>query len=185
MQHASRLAEGVAGARNRMRTEAGKMPECLIFPIRNGLGVSNDRFGFNSPGLGGEAGANLEELAQVSDVWLGITLVFYLLQGFVRRAVQFELEDIEVLRGLHDAVGTSLALLFLNVGGIHAHHPEYQVEGVIEVAFALLLVFLAPCRVGDAGQEGGEQVAQSVRLALAHGLHQGSYSDFMSSSGFR
>ena len=140
---------------------------------------------FNSPGLGGEAGANLEELAQVSDVWLGITLVFYLLQGFVRRAVQFELEDIEVLRGLHDAVGTSLALLFLNVGGIHAHHPEYQVEGVIEVAFALLLVFLAPCRVGDAGQEGGEQVAQSVRLALAHGLHQGSYSDFMSSSGFR
>ena len=49
MQHASRLAEGVAGyveaARNRMRTEAGKMPECLIFLIRNGLGVSNDRFG--------------------------------------------------------------------------------------------------------------------------------------------
>ena len=37
-------AEGVAG--NRMRTEAGKMPESLIFPIRNGLGVSNDRFGF-------------------------------------------------------------------------------------------------------------------------------------------
>ena len=29
-----------------MRTEAGKMPECLIFLIRNGLGVSNDRFGF-------------------------------------------------------------------------------------------------------------------------------------------
>ena len=43
MQHASGLAEGVA--RNRMRTEAGKMPESLIFPIRNGLGVSNDRFG--------------------------------------------------------------------------------------------------------------------------------------------
>ena len=37
-------AEGVAG--NRMRTEAGKMPESLMFPIRNGLGVSNDRFGF-------------------------------------------------------------------------------------------------------------------------------------------
>ena len=37
-------AEGVAG--NRMRTEAGKIPESLMFPIRNGLGVSNDRFGF-------------------------------------------------------------------------------------------------------------------------------------------
>ena len=49
MQHASRLAEGVAGyveAGNRMRTKAGKMPESLIFPIRNGHGVSNDRFGF-------------------------------------------------------------------------------------------------------------------------------------------
>ena len=40
----SGLRRGVA--RNRMRTEAGKMPECLIFLIRNGLGVSNDRFGF-------------------------------------------------------------------------------------------------------------------------------------------
>ena len=29
-----------------MRTEAGKMPESLISPIRNGHGVSNDRFGF-------------------------------------------------------------------------------------------------------------------------------------------
>ena len=39
----SGLRRGVA--RNRMRTEAGKMPESLVFPIRNGLGVSNDRFG--------------------------------------------------------------------------------------------------------------------------------------------
>ena len=31
-----------------MRTEAGKMPESLVFPIRNGLGVSNDRFGLNA-----------------------------------------------------------------------------------------------------------------------------------------
>ena len=40
----SGLRRGVA--RNRMRTEAGKMPESHIFPIRNGHGVSNDRFGF-------------------------------------------------------------------------------------------------------------------------------------------
>ena len=37
---------GEIAARNRMRTEAGKMPESLISPIRNGHGVSNDRFGF-------------------------------------------------------------------------------------------------------------------------------------------
>ena len=29
-----------------MRTEAGKMPESLTFPIKNELGASNDRFGF-------------------------------------------------------------------------------------------------------------------------------------------
>ena len=40
----SGLRRGVA--RIRMRTEAGKMPESLTFPIRNELGVSNDRFGF-------------------------------------------------------------------------------------------------------------------------------------------
>ena len=42
----SGLRRGVA--RSRMRTEAGKMPESLISPIRNGHGVSNssnDRFG--------------------------------------------------------------------------------------------------------------------------------------------
>ena len=48
MQHASRLAEGVAGyVENRMRTEAGKMPESLIFLTENSPGVSNDRFGLN------------------------------------------------------------------------------------------------------------------------------------------
>ena len=31
-----------------MRTEAGKMPESLTFPIKNGLGASNDRFGINA-----------------------------------------------------------------------------------------------------------------------------------------
>ena len=40
----SGLRRGVA--RIRMRTEAGKMPESLTFPIKNGLGVSNNRFGF-------------------------------------------------------------------------------------------------------------------------------------------
>ena len=42
----SGLRRGVAG--NRMRTEAGKMPESLISPIRNGHGVSDDRFGLNN-----------------------------------------------------------------------------------------------------------------------------------------
>ena len=43
----SGLRRGVA--RNRMRTEAGKMPESLIFLTENSPGVSNDRFGFTRP----------------------------------------------------------------------------------------------------------------------------------------
>ena len=41
----SGLRRGVA--RSKMRTEAGKMPGSLIFSIRNGHGVSDDRFGLN------------------------------------------------------------------------------------------------------------------------------------------
>ena len=36
--------KSVGVARNRMRTEAGKMPESLIFLTENSPGVSNDRF---------------------------------------------------------------------------------------------------------------------------------------------
>ena len=36
----------LVSSRNRMRTEAGKMPESLIFLTENSPGVSNDRFGF-------------------------------------------------------------------------------------------------------------------------------------------
>ncbi len=42
----SGLRRGVA--RNRMRTEAGKMPESLIFLTENSPGVSDDRFGFKA-----------------------------------------------------------------------------------------------------------------------------------------
>ena len=37
-----------------MRTEAGKMPGSLIFPIRNGHGASNGRFGLKCAGVNGE-----------------------------------------------------------------------------------------------------------------------------------
>ena len=41
----SGLRQGVA--RSRIRTKAGEMPECLISPIGNRLGVPDDRFGFD------------------------------------------------------------------------------------------------------------------------------------------
>ncbi len=64
----SGLRRGVA--RNRMRTEAGKMPESLIFPIGSGHGVSDDRFGFRPSGgdFAGWRGVFQRRIAQLSDV---------------------------------------------------------------------------------------------------------------------
>ena len=52
----SGLRRGVA--RSRMRTEAGKMPESLIFLTENSPGVSNDRFGFKDRFWGIQSGAD-------------------------------------------------------------------------------------------------------------------------------
>ena len=53
-----------------MRTEAGKMPESLIFLTENSPGVSNDRFGFRPSGgdLEGWRGAFQRRIAELSDV---------------------------------------------------------------------------------------------------------------------
>ena len=62
-----------------MRTEAGNLPESLVFPIRNGLGVSNDRFGIN-----GKPGADSGEIG------FGFQKAGCALHGF-RRAETFPL----------------------------------------------------------------------------------------------
>jgi len=56
-----------------------------------------------------------------------------LLQSFVGRSVQLELEDVDIVRSLDDAVHPSFALLLLGIDGVAAYHPHEQVERVVEV----------------------------------------------------
>ena len=70
--------------------------------------------------LGRETDAYIVYLATVGGVWLSIALFVYLLQGYFRRGVEFELEDIDKVGTFQHAVDTTLARLLLNVGVILA-----------------------------------------------------------------
>ena len=73
----------------------------------------------------------------------GRSLCLYLRQSLVRRAVALELEDVDVIVRLHDAVGTSLALFLLGIDRVDAYQAEDESKRVVEEAFLFRLVFLA------------------------------------------
>ena len=100
------------------------------------------------------------------DTGVDVAFLFDLPQGFVRRAVQLELEDVDVAWRLHDAIHPSLTLLLLGVDRINADESENQVKRVVEIAFPFTLVLLAAHRVGNVRQESGEQLAERVRFAF-------------------
>ena len=87
-------------------------------------------------------------------------------QRIVGRAVELELEDVNVVGSFHYAVHAPLALLLFGIYRIDAHEAEYQVERVVEVPLPLPLVFLAPHGVGYVGEERREQLAQLVGVAI-------------------
>ena len=58
----------------------------------------------DAPRFRREVHAYLKQLARVGSKGCGIPLVFYLLQGFVRRLVELALDDVDVVLGLHHDV---------------------------------------------------------------------------------
>ena len=70
--------------------------------------------------LGRETDAYIVYLATVGGVWLSIALFVYLLQGYFRRGVELELEDIDIVGTFQHAVYPALARLLFNVGVILA-----------------------------------------------------------------
>ena len=110
-----------------------------------------------------EAHSDAEQLALICFVRTGITLVFYLLQGFVGRAVQLELEDVDVAGHFNDAVHPAFALLLLRIDGVAAHHTHQQIERVMEVTLPLTLGFLAAHGVRDVGQSAGGRLSAHKR----------------------
>ena len=91
---------------------------------------------FDRTRLGGEVDTNLIQLARISHVRLCITLVLNLLESLFGRTVQLELENIDVVRSLHNAIDPTLALFLLEEDGIDTDHPEDEIDRILEIAFA-------------------------------------------------
>ena len=106
--------------------------------------------------LGREADAYLVYLALVGGVWLGIALFVYLFQGYFRSGVKLEFEDIDIVGTLQHAVDAPLARLLFNICVISAKQAHDEIEGVLEVTFALHSVLLALEAIGDVGEEGSK-----------------------------
>ena len=119
----------------------------------------------DSTRLRGEVYADFVESARVCHVGTGVALVLDLLQGGGSRAVQLELEDVDVVVGLDDAVYPSLALLLLRVHDVKAHQPQDKVERVMKVTLPFPLIVFAPHAVRNACQEGSEQFLERFQDA--------------------
>ena len=89
------------------------------------------------------------ELAAVGSIGLGIALFFYLLEGSLGRAVELELDDIDVSWTLHHAVNAPFACLLLCHGAVECKHLDDEIEGVLEISLTLHRVLLALQSVGD------------------------------------
>ena len=99
-----------------------------------------------------EVDAQGNDLAAVGSVGIGIPLVLNLVQGFLCRTVELELDDIDVPGALHHTVYASLTRLLLRHGAVEGQHTDNEVEGVLEVALTLHRVLLALETVGDGGE---------------------------------
>ena len=69
----------------------------------------------NSSCFGRENSIHLEELTLVRFVRTSITFVFDLLQGFIGCTIQLELEEVDVVGSLDDAVHPSFTLLLFGI----------------------------------------------------------------------
>ena len=106
------------------------------------------------------------QFAVVGGIGLGIALVLNLLEGSLGRAVELELDDIDVARTLHHAVYAPFARLFFCYGAIETEHLDDEIERVLEISLALYRVLLALEAVGDGGEKRGHQLLESRGVAI-------------------
>ena len=99
---------------------------------------------------GREAAAYLVEPSAVIGILTSIALVFYLTQGIISGAIEFELEDVDILGRFHNAVYSTLALDFLRIYHISAEQTKQKVKRVVEETLFLTLRVLAAHSVGYA-----------------------------------
>ena len=95
-----------------------------------------------------------------------VTFIINLLQGLFCRAVQFELEDVNVFRGLHYGVRTAFSTFHFRLREL-AHQLEDKVEHYLIVTFGLCVQF-----VGEVGKEGLQAGEEGVVIACTQFLHK-------------
>ena len=108
-------------------------------------------------------------LAFVCGVWLGIALFVDLFQGNLRRGVELELEDIDIVGAFQHAVDAPLARFLLHIGVVLAEQLQDEVEGVLEMALTLPRILLALEAVGDVGKETRQLELELLEVATAQG----------------
>lgn len=99
-----------------------------------------------------EIDAEGNHFAAVGGVGLGITLVLYLLEGILGRAVELELDDIDVSWTLHHAVNAPFACFLLCYGAVESEHLDDEIERVLEISLALHRILLALEAIGGGGE---------------------------------
>ena len=92
------------------------------------------------------------ELAAVGGIGLGIALVLDLFEGSFSRAVELELDDIDVSWTLHHAVNAPFACLLLGYCAVKSEHLDDEIERVLEISLAFHRILLALEAIGGGGE---------------------------------
>ena len=110
--------------------------------------------------MGGvEVDTDFDEFPAVNGVGNEVTPVVDLGEGLVGGAVELELEDVDVVGGFHDGVGSSLGAPDLGLGEL-PHELEDEVEDRLVVAFRAVVQL-----VGNPGKEGPQAGEEGIDIA--------------------
>ena len=105
--------------------------------------------------MGGvEVDTDFDEFPAVNGVGNEVTPVVDLGEGLVGGAVEFELEDVDVVGSFHDGIGPSLGASDFGLGEL-SHEFEDEVEDRLVVAFRAVVQLIGDCLLytSDAADE--------------------------------
>ena len=94
----------------------------------------------------------------------------------VTGAVELELEDVDVIGGFDDGVGTAAGALYLGLGEL-SHEAEDEVEDHLIVAFGLVVQLVG--YPGEDGPQAGEEGVDVTRFEFT-----GKFTDVKRGVGF-
>ena len=105
-----------------------------------------------------EVDADFDEFPVVGGVGDEVAPVVNLGESLVGGAVEFELEDVDVVGGFHDGIGPSLGTSYFYLGEL-SHELEDEVEDGLVVAFRAVVQL-----VGNPGEEGPQAGKEGIDI---------------------